>query len=145
MKKKKKTTTTKTKNSAKGLISNSSLMNTESYEMRKIIKNCTKFYFVAISRKRRERQRQMYAILMQFLVMNQKCGFAYDIKMAASSICMHLTAVCLEKCSMFSITTRKEKFYSCKEIDHPTLLECSTGDTACRFKQPQETAFLLFW
>ena len=52
---------------------------------------------------------------------------------------MHLTAVYFEKCSI----TREEYYYSCTEIDHPTLLECGTVDRAQRFKQQQKTACLL--
>ena len=44
---------------------------------------------------------------------------------------MHLTAV-YSNCN------------SCKEVDHPKLVECGTGDRAHRFKQQQKTAFLLF-
>ena len=37
-----------------------------------------------------------------------------------------------KKCSIFSTTTRDETYYSSKEIDHPTLLECGTVDRAHR-------------
>ena len=67
----------------------------------------------------------------------------YDTKMVVSSICTWQLFI-MEKCSIFSTTTREENYYSCKEIDHPTVLECDIGDRVHRFKQQQKTAFLLF-
>ena len=60
--------------------------------------------------------------------------FAYDTKMAAVII-YTLQLFILERCSIFSTTTRAENYYSFKEIGHPMLLKCGTGYRAHRFKQ----------
>ena len=75
-----------------------------------------------------------WTFLLTFMCMIPKC---------LQYICIWQLMI-LEKCLIFSTTTREENVYSCKEIDHLMLSECGTGYRAHRLKQQQKTHFYCF-